>query len=65
MTEMSIDAKVLTFGRLNTQYRMNESIMHWSSMQFYDGRLIAHHTVKDIKLQFVNIYFILFVCLFI
>ncbi|XP_067663777.1 DNA-binding protein SMUBP-2-like [Haliotis asinina] len=31
---------------LTTQYRMNENIMQWSSDQLYDGRLIAHDSVR-------------------
>ncbi|XP_046352610.1 DNA-binding protein SMUBP-2-like [Haliotis rufescens] len=31
---------------LTTQYRMNENIMQWSSDQLYNGRLIAHDSVK-------------------
>lgn len=39
---------------LTTQYRMNESIMRWSSQEFYGGRLQAHdsvalHTLATLK----------------
>lgn len=30
---------------LTTQYRMHESIMRWSSDEFYGGRLTAHPSV--------------------
>lgn len=41
------------FRRLTVQYRMHESIMHFSSREFYDGELIAddsvkHHTLTDL-----------------
>src|SRR5262249_8267080 len=32
--------------RLDVQYRMHESIMHFSSRQFYDGELPAPHSVR-------------------
>lgn len=32
---------------LEEQYRMNEKIMGFSSLQFYEGRLKAHSSVKD------------------
>jgi len=32
---------------LQTQYRMNENIMEFSSKWFYDGKLIAHESVKN------------------
>jgi superfamily I DNA and/or RNA helicase len=32
---------------LDTQYRMNERIMHYSNVHFYQERLNAHETVKD------------------
>ena len=35
---------------LTIQYRMNSSIMSWSSMEFYDGKLIAHPMVTDWRL---------------
>lgn len=40
--ERQKDAAVL----LRTQYRMNEVIMGFSSEQFYEGKLIAHDSVK-------------------
>ncbi|MCA9132199.1 MAG: AAA family ATPase [Planctomycetales bacterium] len=41
------------YRRLAVQYRMHESIMQFSSEQFYDGQLIAansvrHHTLADL-----------------
>ena len=35
---------------LTIQYRMNEEIMNWSSNEFYEGKLIAHNSVKEILL---------------
>lgn len=32
---------------LRVQYRMNEAIMGFSSREFYEGKLIAHESVKD------------------
>ncbi len=32
---------------LTTQYRMNEKIMRWPSDQLYDGKLVAHESVKE------------------
>jgi ATP-dependent RNA/DNA helicase IGHMBP2 len=32
---------------LQIQYRMNEEIMNWSSNEFYEGKLVAHDSVKD------------------
>ena len=36
---------------LRIQYRMNEKIMRFPSEKFYGGKLIAHQSVKDIKLS--------------
>lgn len=36
---------------LRIQYRVKEKIMRFSSIKFYDGKLIAHPSVKDIKLS--------------
>lgn len=36
----------MTSTLLSTQYRMNEAIMEWSSKQFYEGKLVAHSSVK-------------------
>lgn len=38
------------FRRLTVQYRMNESIMQFSSQQFYDGELIADASIKSHRL---------------
>jgi ATP-dependent RNA/DNA helicase IGHMBP2 len=38
------------FRRLVVQYRMNESIMDFSSDQFYDGELVADASVKSHRL---------------
>lgn len=41
-------AEVLPFSakiRLEEQYRMNEKMMHFSSREFYDGKLTAHPSV--------------------
>jgi ATP-dependent RNA/DNA helicase IGHMBP2 len=37
----------VTSTLLSMQYRMNEAIMEWSSQQFYDGKLVAHESVKS------------------
>ena len=29
------------------QYRMNSAIMQWSSSTMYEGKLVAHSSVKD------------------
>lgn len=39
------------FRRLKVQYRMNESIMRFSSEHFYDGDLIADASVKSHRLS--------------
>lgn len=38
------------FRRLKVQYRMNQAIMNFSSEQFYDGELVADHSVKEHRL---------------
>ncbi|MEZ6134018.1 MAG: AAA domain-containing protein [Pirellulaceae bacterium] len=38
------------FRRLTVQYRMHESIMRFSSEQFYDGELVADASVKSHRL---------------
>lgn len=38
------------YRRLTVQYRMNESIMRFSSEQFYDGQLVADASVKKHQL---------------
>src|SRR5690606_24751649 len=38
------------YRRLTVQYRMHESIMHFSSQQFYDGSLIADASVRNHRL---------------
>ena len=35
---------------LNTQYRMHQTIMQWSSEHFYDGRLVAGDSVRTHRL---------------
>ncbi len=65
-TVMSYDARSLQYtlfermhdiyGRritqlLDTQYRMNESIMEFSNIHFYGGALKAHESVKNITLR--------------
>ena len=36
---------------LDTQYRMNQVIMEFSNMHFYDGKLKAHETVRNHRLE--------------
>lgn len=36
---------------LKTQFRMNQKIMQWPSEVMYDGKLIAHCTVQEHRLQ--------------
>ncbi len=36
---------------LRIQYRMNEKIMAFPSMEFYNGELVAHESVRDIRLS--------------
>jgi superfamily I DNA and/or RNA helicase len=36
---------------LNVQYRMNQAIMDFSNQQFYDGKLVAHESVKQHRLS--------------
>ncbi len=36
---------------LNVQYRMNQAIMDFSNQQFYDGKLVAHESVKTHRLS--------------
>jgi ATP-dependent RNA/DNA helicase IGHMBP2 len=36
---------------LNVQYRMNQTIMDFSNQQFYDGKLVAHESVKQHRLD--------------
>lgn len=35
---------------LTCQYRMHEDIMRWSSKTFYDDRLVAHESVRQVLL---------------
>ncbi|RKP21246.1 P-loop containing nucleoside triphosphate hydrolase protein [Rozella allomycis CSF55] len=39
---------------LNIQYRMNDKINNWSSNEFYNGKLISHHSVKNHLLSDLN-----------
>lgn len=41
----------LIFCMLNIQYRMNEAIMNFSSINFYSGKLTAHKSVKHQRLS--------------
>lgn len=36
---------------LNVQYRMHQAIMGFSNQQFYDGKLVAHESVKTHRLS--------------
>ena len=45
--ERLINQKPETATMLQTQYRMNDSIMSFSSQQFYNNELIAHESVKS------------------
>jgi predicted DNA helicase len=40
--------------RLSTQYRMHQAIMEFSSLEFYEGSLIADETVRDHRLAGLN-----------
>uniref|UniRef100_A0A158P9A0 AAA domain-containing protein n=1 Tax=Angiostrongylus cantonensis TaxID=6313 RepID=A0A158P9A0_ANGCA len=40
---------------LTVQYRMNEKIMHWSSKEFYDSRLVASEEVSKITLSDISL----------
>lgn len=42
--ERELGGHLLTL--LDTQYRMHERIMNWSSREFYEGRLQAHESVR-------------------
>jgi superfamily I DNA and/or RNA helicase len=49
---LSIFERVMKFREktqtmLVEQYRMNDSIMNWSSNALYHGKLVAHPDVKD------------------
>jgi ATP-dependent RNA/DNA helicase IGHMBP2 len=44
--EKGISKQPHTASMLKVQYRMNESIMEFPSSYFYDGKLIAHESVK-------------------
>lgn len=40
---------------LNVQYRMNKSIMEWSSKKLYNKSLVAHKSAEDRLLSLVYI----------
>jgi ATP-dependent RNA/DNA helicase IGHMBP2 len=59
--EKCIDLHPSAVSLLDTQYRMNEAIMGFSSKIFYDNQLIAHHSVinhlmyiNDIAVEFID-----------
>ena len=39
------------FRRLTVQYRMNDAIMNFSSNEFYEGTLVADHSVAEHRLR--------------
>jgi len=45
----------LPSSMLRIQYRMNEKIMNFSNQQFYQGKLIAHPSVKDKTIADLNL----------
>ena len=46
------------YTMLDTQYRMNESIMTYSNQRFYEEKLRAHETVKDHSIDEIPVEFI-------
>jgi superfamily I DNA and/or RNA helicase len=49
--EKGIEKQSHAASMLQTQYRMHESIMKFSSQYFYDNKLIAHESVKHATLR--------------
>jgi superfamily I DNA and/or RNA helicase len=55
--EKCIKRQPATARMLTVQYRMHEQIMEFSSEQFYDGKLEAHHTVRHADLADYDLRF--------
>lgn len=51
MFEKCIKRQPATARMLTVQYRMHEQIMGFSSEKFYQGRLVAHHSVRHAGLD--------------
>ena len=51
MFERFIEIYPQASSMLKIQYRMNEKIMAFPSIEFYNGELVAHESVKSIKLS--------------
>ncbi len=49
--------KYRTYSLLRIQYRMNEKIMRFPSEKFYEGKLIAHESVKNRTLKDLGVSF--------
>ncbi len=47
--EMLIELYPLHSQFLNIQYRMNEAIMEFPSREFYDGKIVAHESVRNLS----------------
>jgi ATP-dependent RNA/DNA helicase IGHMBP2 len=55
--EKCIARQPATARMLTVQYRMHEQIMEFSSEQFYEGKLVAHETVRHAGLEDYDLRF--------
>ena len=55
--EKCIQRQPATARMLTVQYRMHEQIMRFSSEQFYDDQLVAHHSVRHAGLEAYDLSF--------